>query len=254
MTAMPFEFRIVTMFPEVFEGFLDTSLIGKARQRGLIDITLVDLRQFAHDRHRTLDDAPYGGGAGMVMRPGPVLEMLRSQPDAHRVLMSPKGAPFHHASAARLSGLSPLLLFCGRYEGMDQRAREWFHEELSLGDFILNGGEVAAMAVVEAVSRLVPGVIGNFDSTVEESFSTGILEYPQYTRPEVIGGKSVPKVLLCGDHGKVARWRRGQALYRTSVKRPDLFEKLTLSDDDLALLREAAEEDLFNFKGDSSET
>jgi tRNA (guanine37-N1)-methyltransferase len=245
---MPFEFRIVTMFPEVFEGFLETSLVGKARRKGLIHIELINLRNFAHDKHRSLDDTPYGGGAGMVMRPGPIFEALESEPEGRRVLMSPKGRSFDQCTARRLAGQSPLLLFSGRYEGMDQRARESFHEEISLGDFILNGGEVAAMAVVEAVSRLVPGVIGNYHSTVEESFSSGLLEYPQYTRPEVIRGKAVPKVLLQGDHGKVAGWRRGQALYRTRVTRPDLFEKLVLSEEDKSLLKEAEEADIFNFK------
>ena len=252
MTIMAFEFRIVTMFPEVFEGFLNTSLIGKARKSGLLQIDVIDLRSFAHDKHRSLDDTPYGGGAGMVMRPGPVLEMLDTEPAAHRVLMSPKGRPFNQATAKRLCDHSPLLLFCGRYEGMDQRAREAFHEELSLGDFILNGGEVGAMAVIEAVSRLVPGVLGNYDSTVEESFSSGMLEYPHYTRPEEIRGKRVPPILLSGDHGKVAKWRRGQSLYRTAVLRPDLFEKLELTDDDTPLLKDAEEIDLFNFKKEST--
>lgn len=245
---MTFEFRIVTMFPELFDGFLSTSLIGKAIDKETIGIQLIDLREFARDKHHSLDDTPYGGGAGMVMRPGPVFEMLNAVGDAHRVLMSPKGKPFSQQEAAALSGKSPLLLFCGRYEGMDQRARESFHQEISLGDFVLNGGEVAAMAVVEAVSRLVPGVIGNFDSTVEESFSSGMLEYPQYTRPEIIEGQAVPKILLSGDHGKVAEWRRGQALYRTSVTRPDLFETLNLSGKDKTLLDAAEAEDIFHFK------
>ena len=245
---MTFEFRIVTMFPELFDGFLTTSLIGKAIDKGTIDIQLIDLRKFAHDKHHSLDDTPYGGGAGMVMRPGPVFEMLEDSGDSHRVLMSPKGKPFTQQAASSLVEKSPILLFCGRYEGMDQRARELFHQEISLGDFVLNGGEVAAMAVVEAVSRLVPGVIGNFDSTVEESFSSGMLEYPQYTRPEVIEGKPVPKILLSGDHAKVAKWRRGQALYRTFVKRPDLFAKLNLSEEDKALLKAAEADDLFHFK------
>ena len=247
---MPFQFRIVTIFPEIFSGFLETGLIGKAGLSGILDIETIDLRDFAHDKHRKLDDTPYGGGAGMVMLPGPVLEMLDAQPaDTHKILLSPKGRTLTQKTAQRLSERSPLLLFCGRYEGMDQRARESFDEEISIGDFILNGGETAAMAVVEAVSRLVPGVLGNFDSTVEESFSSGMLEYPQYTRPEVIRDKAVPKILLSGDHGKVDKWRRGQALLRTSLRRPDLFEKLTLSDEDLRLLEEAREEGIFTDEG-----
>jgi tRNA (guanine37-N1)-methyltransferase len=251
---MPFEFRIVTMFPELFEGFLGASLIGKAIEKAAIDIRLIDLRAFAHDKHRSLDDTPYGGGAGMVMRPGPIFEMLDREGDAHRVLMSPKGTRFSQQKAAELSQKSPVLLFCGRYEGMDQRAREAFSDELSIGDYILNGGEVAAMAVVEAVSRLIPGVIGNIDSTVEESFSAGLLEYPQYTRPEVIRDKAVPRILLSGDHGKIADWRRGQALYRTAVLRPDLFGRLSLSDHDQKLLDEARSSDLFHFREEASDT
>lgn len=236
---MTFQFRVVTIFPELFQGFIDTSLIGKAVSNGLVSFEFIELRRFARDKHRSLDDAPYGGGAGMVMLPAPILDMLDEQPDAHRVLLSPKGVPFTQSTAKRLTKRSPLLLFCGRYEGVDQRAREAFHEEISLGDFVLNGGEVAAMAVIEAVSRLIPGVVGNYDSTVEESFSAGLLEYPQYTRPEVIRGKAVPPVLLSGDHGKVAKWRRGQSLLRTQQRRPELFSGLALSDEDKQLLKKA---------------
>jgi tRNA (guanine37-N1)-methyltransferase len=248
---MSFQFQIVTIFKELFDGFLETGLIGKARQNGILEIGIIDLRDFAHDKHRKLDDTPYGGGAGMVMLPGPVFEMLDTIPNTtHKILLSPKGRPFSQETAHRLASISPpLLLFCGRYEGLDQRAREAFDEEISLGDFILNGGEIAAMAIVEAVSRLVPGVLGNFDSTVEESFSKGILEYPQYTKPEVIRGKSVPKILLSGDHGKVAKWRRGQALYRTLLFRKDLFSTLDLSDEDQRLVEEAEREDIFHIKG-----
>lgn len=243
---MTFEFKVVTIFTELFGDFLKTGLIGKAVQNGIVDISLIDLRDFTRDRHKKVDDAPYGGGAGMVMLPGPVFEMLDTAPPGTRkVLLSPKGRTFCQDTAHRLATQSPLLLFCGRYEGMDQRAMDAFDEEISLGDFILNGGETAAMAIIEAVARLIPGVLGNFDSTVEESFSSGMLEYPQYTRPEEIRGKTVPKILLSGDHQKVARWRRGQALYRTSLFRPDLFEKLYLSEDDSLLLEQARAEGLF---------
>lgn len=235
---MAYQFRIVTIFKELFDGFLEASLIGKARENGILDIQLIDLRDFAADKHRSLDDSPYGGGAGMVMLPEPVFRMLDTQQDAYKVLLTPKGRPFRQRTARRLVERSPLLLFCGRYEGLDQRARECFDEEVSLGDFILNGGEVAAMAVVEAISRLVPGVIGNYDSTIEESFSSGMLEYPQYTRPETIRGKRVPSVLLSGDHGKVAAWRRAFSLRRTRDLRPDLFEQLSLTEEDLATLAE----------------
>jgi tRNA (guanine37-N1)-methyltransferase len=185
-----------------------------------------------------VDDEPYGGGAGMVMRPGPIFEMFDALPPCHRVLMTPQGAPFNQAKARRLSGLSKVMLFCGRYEGVDERVRDKFDEEISIGDFVLNGGEVAAMVVVEAVSRLLPGVLGNAESMVEESFCSGLLEYPQYTRPETIQNLSVPQVLLSGDHGRVRKWRRQQALLRTRKRRPDLFEKLELSDEDQQLLIE----------------
>jgi tRNA (guanine37-N1)-methyltransferase len=248
---MSFQFQIVTIFKELFAGFLETGLIGKALNSGILNIEMIDLRDFAHDKYKKLDDTPYGGGAGMVMLPRPVFEMLDTIPqETHKILLSPKGTPFCQETARRLASKSPILLFCGRYEGLDQRAREAFDEEISLGDFILNGGETAAMAIVEAVSRLIPGVLGNFDSTVEESFSKGTLEYPQYTKPEVVRGKSVPKILLSGDHGKVAKWRRGQALYRTSMFRPDLFSALILSDEDRQLIEEARKEEIFRTKGE----
>ncbi len=250
---MSFKFRIVTLFPELFDGFLEASLIGKARNSGLISIELIDLRGFARDKHRSVDDAPYGGGAGMVMLAEPICDMLDSQPDAHRVLLSPKGTPFTQKAAAALLERSPLLLFCGRYEGVDQRAREAFDAEISLGDFILNGGEVAAMAIMETVSRLVPGVVGNYDSTIEESYSQGLLEYPQYTRPEVVRGKRVPPILLSGDHGRVARWRRAQSLYRTHVRRPDLLDRIALTPEDQALLEEARNEAQLKAKEEDSD-
>ncbi len=238
-----FEYRVITIFPELFEGFAGTSLIGKACESGLISIELVNLRDFTHDRHRTVDDTPYGGGSGMVMKTGPILEALDSQPACHRVLMTPQGRPFDQETASRLAGLSsPLLLFCGRYEGVDERVRGLFDEEICLGDFVLNGGEIASMAIIEAVSRLVPGVLGNSDSAVEESFSTGLLEYPQYTRPEIFEGQRVPPLLLSGNHKRVEEWRRGQALLRTRERRPDLFEKLTLTEHDLKLLAKADKE------------
>ena len=237
-----FEFHVVTLFPDLFASFLEASLIGKARTAGLLSVRLVDLRDYTHDRHRTVDDSPYGGGSGMVMKTAPILEMLAAAPPSRRVLLTPQGRPFDQQRAGELASASPLLLFCGRYEGVDERVRGLFDEELSLGDFVLNGGEVAAMAVIEAVSRLVPGVLGNADSTVEESFSGGLLEYPQYTRPELINGERVPEILLSGDHGRVERWRRGQALLRTKRKRPDLFARLALGPEDLALMDEAEED------------
>ncbi len=231
-----FEFRVITIFPELFDGFRDASLIGKAIEKKLISIELINLRDYTGDRHRSVDDAPYGGGSGMVMLPGPIFEMLDDLPPSHRVLLTPQGRPFDQAIARRLARTSSIALFCGRYEGVDERVRDQFDEEISIGDFVINGGEVAAMAVIEAVSRLVPGVLGNVHSIVEESFSDGVLEYPQYTRPETIRGQTVPEVLLSGDHGRVDRWRRAQSLLRTRDKRPDLFARLELSDADKALI------------------
>lgn len=236
------EFIVVTIFPELFESFTKTSLIGKAIKARTLGVKLVDLRDYAKDKHRSVDDTPYGGGCGMVMKPEPILDMLDDMPPCHRVLLSPQGRPLDQSAAKELASRSPLLLFCGRYEGVDERARCEFDEEISLGDFVLNGGEVAAMAVMEAVGRLVPGVIGKAESTTEESFSDGLLEYPQYTRPEVIKGRSVPQVLLSGHHERVAQWRRGQSLMRTKRRRPDLWSALELSPSDRALLALVEEE------------
>ncbi len=237
-----FEFRVITIFPELFESFREASLIGKAGSKELLKVKPIDLRDFTDDRHRTVDDAPYGGGSGMVMKAEPIFKALEKNEGCHKVLLTPQGAPLTQKIAHRLAGQSPLLLFCGRYEGVDERARGAFDEEISIGDFVLNGGEVAAMAVIEVVSRLIPGVLGNSESIVEESFSLGALEYPQYTRPEMFDGASVPHVLLSGNHKRVQDWRRGQALLRTRDRRPDLFEKLELSQLDRNLLEQAIED------------
>ncbi len=235
-----FEFRVITIFPDMFESFREASLIGKAGSKGLLNVKLVDLRDFTDDRHRTVDDAPYGGGSGMVMKAEPILKALKKNTGCHRVLLTPQGTPLTQKIAHRLAGQSPLLLFCGRYEGVDERAREAFDEEISIGDFVLNGGEIAAMAVIEVISRLIPGVLGNAESIVEESFSLGTLEYPQYTRPEILNGASVPPVLLSGNHKRIQEWRRGQALLRTRDRRPDLFEKLEISRLDRTLIEQAS--------------
>ncbi len=235
-----FEFRVITIFAELFESFREASLIGKAGSKELLDVKLIDLRDFTDDRHRTIDDAPYGGGSGMVMKAEPILKALERNAECHRILLTPQGTPLTQKIAHRLAGQSPLLLFCGRYEGVDERARGAFDEEISIGDFVLNGGEVAAMAVIEVVSRLIPGVLGNAESIIEESFNSGTLEYPQYTRPEMVDGASVPSVLLSGNHKRVQEWRRGQALMRTRDRRPDLFEKLEISRLDRTLLEQAS--------------
>ncbi len=220
---------IVTIFPEFF-GVLDVSLLGRARQSGLIDVRVHDLREFAHDRHRTVDDSPYGGGAGMVMKPEPWGEALDGivGESSTLVVPSPAGAPFTQATARELAAREHLVFACGRYEGIDQRVIDHYADrievrELSLGDYVLNGGEVAAMAMIEAVGRLVPGVIGNPASLDEESHESGLLEYPSYTKPALWRGRAVPPVLLSGNHGAVAEWRRAQQIERTGRVRPDLI-------------------------------
>jgi len=220
---------IVTIFPEFF-GVLDVSLLGKARQAGIIDVGVHDLRDFTHDRHRTVDDTPYGGGAGMVMRPEPWGEALDAvvTPESVVVFPSPAGERFTQETARELA-LEPHLVFaCGRYEGIDQRVIDFAGSvarvrEISLGDYVLNGGEVAVMAMIEAVGRLVPGVIGNAASLDEESHEGGLLEYPSYTKPAEWRERAVPPVLLSGNHGAIAAWRHEQQLERTRARRPDLL-------------------------------
>ncbi len=241
--------QVVTLFPELIEAFASAALIAKARAEGILRIQTISPRAFARDKHQTVDDSPYGGGSGMVMMPEPIVLSLDAldavcdtdrAPRGHRILMTPQGAPLTQATALRLSrDHQCLVLVCGRYEGIDDRVRELMHEELSLGDFVLNGGEVAAIAVIEAVSRLLPGMLGNAGSLEEESHSHGALEYPHFTRPRTFRGRDVPEVLLSGNHEAIARWRRQQSLVRTRSVRPDLFEKLTLSGQDRALLAEA---------------
>ena len=219
---------VVTIFPEFFDSPLHTGLLGRAGERGLVRVRRHDLRAWASDRHRSVDDAPFGGGAGMVMLPGPwfeALDALLAEGPAHIVLLAPDGRRFDHATAARLAREPRLVLCCGRYEGIDERVRSRVDEVLSIGDFVLAGGETAALVVLEAVARLVPGVMGNAASATDESFAAGLLEYPQYTRPAVYRGLEVPAVLRSGDHGAVERWRRQQALERTRRLRPDLLER-----------------------------
>jgi tRNA (guanine37-N1)-methyltransferase len=219
---------IVTIFPGYFASPLATGLLGKAGERGLLQVRLHDLRAWAADRHRSVDDAPFGGGAGMVMLPGPwfeALDALQADGPAHVVLLAPDGHRFDQATAARLAREPRLVLCCGRYEGIDERVRTRVDEVLSIGDFILAGGEPAALVVLDAVARLVPDVMGNAASAAEESFAAGLLEYPQYTRPAVYRGLEVPAVLRSGDHGAIARWRHAQALERTRRLRPDLLER-----------------------------
>jgi len=225
----PVRIDIVTIFPGFFD-VLDVSLIGKARDRGILDLRVHDLRDWTHDRHRTVDDTPYGGGAGMVMKPEPWGEALDAVLDEEALLIvpSPAGERFTQSLARELAEESHLVFACGRYEGIDQRVIDHYAERgrvrsVSLGDYVLNGGEVAAMAMIEAVSRLVPGVVGNPASLVEESHEDGLLEYPSYTKPPVWRDLEVPAVLLSGNHGAIAAWRREQSLERTRERRPDLL-------------------------------
>ncbi|WP_201517426.1 tRNA (guanosine(37)-N1)-methyltransferase TrmD [Gulosibacter hominis] len=226
---------IITIFPEFFD-ILDISLLGKARERGIIDLHVHDLRDATHDRHRTVDDTPYGGGAGMVMKPEPwgetldaILQASESDEPPLIVFPSPAGEVFRQPTARRFAAESHIIFGCGRYEGIDQRVFDWAAtrarvELISLGDYVLNGGEVAVMAMIEAFGRLVPGVVGNPESLVEESHEQGLLEYPSYTKPAQWRGYEVPEVLLSGHHGRVAQWRREQQVDRTRRVRPDLYE------------------------------
>jgi tRNA (guanine37-N1)-methyltransferase len=221
MTDM--QITIVTIFPEYFESPLRVSLVGKAIADGHIDITILDLREHGKGAHRQVDDAPYGGGAGMVMMVEPLAKALEPLADTHRVFFTPAGAPLTQATLDRFATMERITLVCGRYEGVDERVVEHLiDEEVSLGDFVLLGGEVAAAAVVEGVARLIPGVIGNPASTQHESFRSGELEEPQYTRPAEYNGWTVPDVLLSGDHGAVDQWRALQRRQRTQERRPDL--------------------------------
>ena len=236
---------VLTLFPEMFESVLRTSLFGKAVDNGLLSVELINYRDWAEGRHRVVDDEPFGGGAGMVIKVEPVaraLEQLRRRvADVRVVLLSPQGRPFRQEDAERLSRAGRVALVCGRYEGFDERVRGLVDEEISIGDFVLAGGEAAAWVVMEATSRLVAGVLGQAESLDSESFAgEGLLEYPQYTRPREFSGQRVPEVLLGGDHAAIALWRRRQALLRTARRRPDLLARARLSDDERAWLRRQA--------------
>lgn len=239
---------ILSLFPEMFQSFLTTSIIGRARQEGLLDIRPVDIRPYSDKKHKNTDDYPFGGGAGMVMMAQPIVDCVRdvrAQGFAGPcVYLSPRGKPLTQQKVVELSERDGLILLCGHYEGVDQRAIELVvDEEISLGDFVLTGGELAAMALTDAVARYVPGVLGSDESTGEESFTDGLLEYPQYTRPRVYEGLEVPQVLLNGDHAKIRRWRREQSLLATLRARPDLFEKAGMTDEERAATLDRAREE-----------
>ncbi|QQE81239.1 tRNA (guanosine(37)-N1)-methyltransferase TrmD [Alicyclobacillus sp. SO9] len=260
--------RVLTLFPEMFTGVLNESIIKRARDEELVDIEVVNFRDYATDKHRTVDDYPFGGGAGMLLKPAPIFDAVDSviasldnhvtslHQDAARmdvdtringdtesakgreiVLMTPQGAQFTQKMAQELSQLDDLVLICGHYEGFDERIRSFVAtKELSVGDFVLTGGEIPAMAVMDAVVRLLPGALGNEASAEEDSFASGLLEHPQYTRPADYRGHTVPAVLLSGNHAKVAQWRHEQSLYRTWIRRPDLLETVALSAEDRRLI------------------
>jgi len=231
---------VFTIFPEWFSGPFDASLLGKARVDGLLDVRVHDLRDHTTDRHRSVDDAPYGGGAGMVLAPEPIFAAVEAvDPPRPLLLLAAAGRRFDQASAVELAAGDGFSLLCGRYEGVDQRVADHLCDgELSIGDYVLAGGEAAAAVVIDAVVRLRAGVMGNESSADDESFAAGRLEYPQYTRPAEYRGHAVPEVLLSGDHARIARWRRAQSLHRTRRRRPDLLDGLALTSSDEAVVSE----------------
>lgn len=234
-------FDILTLFPDMFGGPFDESIIRRGQDKGLISITLHQIRDYSQDKHRTVDDAPYGGGAGMLMKPEPLAAAITAaklyNPEAFVVLTTPQGRRLDQSMAQELAAKPGLVIVCGRYEGIDERILDQYIDlELSIGDYVLSGGELAAMVTVDCVTRLIPGVLGSDESAVLDSFSDGLLEYPQYTRPPEFNGARVPEVLLSGNHAEIARWRREQSLLRTACKRPDLLTVAALSHKDRSLL------------------
>jgi len=241
------QFEVFTLLPEVFTPYLESSILQRARQRGLVDVRVHNIRDYTHDKHHTTDDTPYGGGGGMVMKPEPVFEAIESvlglaspptqPPPVPVILLTPQGRVFTQRVAEELARHDRIALLCGRYEGVDERIREHLvTDEISIGDYVLTGGELPALIIIDALSRLVPGVLGDPTGAEDDSHSLGLLEYPHYTRPPEFRGWKVPDVLLSGDHGKVDTWRREQALLRTHKKRPDMLEKAELSEEDQKII------------------
>ncbi len=221
------KFTVITIFPHMLDSALGHSILKIAQEKGMIQVDQVDLRSYTHDRHHVTDDYPYGGGQGMVMKPEPLIAAIEDArikyPKARVILLAPQGQVFNQAAAARLAQEKEIVLVCGRYEGIDERVKAFVDEELSIGDYTLSGGEPAANIVIDAVARLIPGVLGNEDSPLDESFSHGLLEYPQYTRPEEFRGMKVPEVLLSGDHERIKQWRQQQSVELTRARRPDML-------------------------------
>ena len=217
---------VLTLFPEMFSGPLDESIIMRARQNGILDLKITNLRDYAHDKHRTVDDRPFGGGPGMLLKPEPIFEAVEdlSTAETQVILMGPAGEKFGQAMASELTSEKHLLFICASYEGVDERVRSIVHREMSIGDYVLTNGNLPAMVIIDSVVRLLPGVLGDDESSVDESFGHGLLEYPHYTRPAEFRGMKIPDVLLSGHHAEIEKWRREQALMRTQKSRPDLLE------------------------------
>jgi tRNA (guanine37-N1)-methyltransferase len=239
-------FDIITIFPEMFAGVFSGGIVKKARDKGLLEIAVHDLRDFTQDKHRQVDDRPYGGLEGMVLKPDPIfkaVDALRHSGASRVYLLSPQGDPFSNARARKMAAESQVILICGRYEGVDERVAEHLVDgEISIGDYVLTGGEPAAVVVIDAASRFIPGVVGKEDSVNRDSFIDGILDYPQYTRPREFRGAKVPPILFSGDHKKIERWRRKKALEKTLSKRPDLLTSRELAPEDRPLLEEIKKE------------
>ena len=243
----PLRINILTIFPEMFESVFSSSILGRAQEQGLLEIRLTDIRPYSESKHHNTDDYPFGGGAGMVMMAQPIISAMKEvsaqYPHARRIYLGPRGKQLSTPLARELAEEKELILLCGHYEGVDQRALDTcVDEEISIGDYILTGGETAAIVLVDCLSRFIPGVLGSSESPEEESFSDGLLEYPQYTRPRDLDGMTVPDVLLNGDHAKIREWRRRQSLACTARLRPDLLETAELSDQDRKMLKEIEKE------------
>ena len=244
------QFEVFTLLPEVFPPYLESSIIQRARQRGLVSVNVHNIRDYTHDKHHMTDDTPYGGGGGMVMKPEPVFEAVETvlglnphqtpqKPGYPVIMLTPQGRVFSQAVADELSRHEKIALLCGRYEGMDERIREHLvTDEISIGDYVLTGGELPALILIDAVSRLIPSVLGDPEGAIDDSHATGLLEYPHYTRPPDFRGWKVPGILLSGDHGKVDQWRREQSLLRTLARRPDLLENAKLTEKERKFLNE----------------
>ncbi len=239
------QFDVFTLLPEAFPAYLESSILQRARQRGLLEVRVHNIRDYARDKHHTTDDIPYGGGGGMVLKPEPVFEAVESvlglAPTCPIILLTPQGRVFNQALAQELSAHERIALLCGRYEGVDERIRRHLvTDEVSIGDYVLTGGELPALILIDAVARLLPGALGDPDGASDDSHASGLLEYPHYTRPPEFRGESVPEVLLSGDHAKIAKWRREQSLLRTQKRRPDLLDRANLSEEDRQYLEQIA--------------